>query len=720
MRHYQRLVQERPDELDRLFMEIPIGVTNFFRDSAAFQALAKTVLPRLLTKKTDNVPVRIWVAGCSSGEEAYSLAILLQEGMERNGHRVGVQIFATDLDSEAIQTARRGLYGEGIERDVSSERLARFFTKEKDGYHIQQHIRDMVIFALHNVLKDPPFTKLDLITCRNLLIYFRSEAQEQLLSLFHYGLNPQGVLFLGSSEGLTVMKDHYWVLNKRWRFFTRREVGCRHTPPALFISSLHLSRNPSRNPFALPPSPAQRFSVLIESLLLKRYAPASVVVDNQGDILFIHGQTSDYLEPGTGLPRLNILKMARKGLRVELALTFRRAKLKKGEAGSKDVPLKINGRMCFLGITVTKLRDPESIRGLFLVVFLQKPVIRALAPVEKPHRGAKTSSRSVSHLEQELQHTRDTLQITVEELQSINGEQQSTNEELQSANEEMETSREELQSLNEELQSVNVELQRKLDDLAKANDDIQNLLNSTCIATIFLDLKLRIKRFTHEAIRLIRLIPTDVGRPLEDLATTLNYDQLKADTTKVLLDLKPLEKEVQTQNGDWWRVRVQPYRTSSNVVSGLVLTFMDITRLKEAEQTALQANADALGILNTVREPLLLLNENKCVIFSNRAFLKTFKPTPQDMEGKTVYQIIHGLFNVLPLHRLLEPLLPHKITLNNNQLTLHLPSLGPRVVMLNARRLAGAPERILLAFEVAESEPVAKIKKCSKPQDPAA
>ena len=714
---YQRLLAENPHELDLLFRELLIGVTNFFRDADAFGVLARTVVPKLLAAHPDDAPVRVWVAGCATGEEAYSLAMLLQEGMDKLKKHFPVQIFGTDLDSEAIDVARAGLYPEGVARDVRPQRLARFFLKEDGGYRIKKEIREMVIFAPQNVLKDPPFTKLDLVTCRNLLIYLKPAAQERLLSLFHYALKPGGILFLGSSESITGLGDHFTAMNKKWKIFARKDAGLRHALPAEFTTAATKAEAGSGGD-VVERTRKQLLSTLIEKTLLTRYAPASVIVNDRGDILYIHGRTGDYLEPATGQPRLNILEMAREGLRLELPSALRRAATQKGEVVHEGVRVKTNGSHASVRLTVVKLAEPESVRGLLLVTFATEPK-PVTSDERRVTRSGKTPPRVTRHpslatgrvpeLERELQYTKETLQTTVEQLQtsneelkSTNEELQSTNEELQSANEELETSKEEMQSLNEELQTVNAQLQGKLDDLAQANDDMQNLLNSTSIATIFLDEKLRIKRFTAEATKLVKLIPSDVGRPIGDLASNLHYDALPADAAEVLRRLGSKEAEVQTRAGEWRQVRIHPYRTTENVIAGLVVTFVDINRVKLAEQAAQQSRAFAESIVATVREPLLVLDEKLCVVSANPAFLRAFKLAARAVERRLVYELGGGRWNIPALRKLLEEILPRNSSFEDFPVAQDFPGLGRRSLRLNARRLKrepGAAEMILLAIE---------------------
>ena len=515
---YLQFLRENPNELDVVFRELLIGVTHFFRDPDAFVILAKTVLSEMLSTRPDDSTIRVWVPGCATGEEAYSLAILLREALDRAKRRFTIQIFGTDLDSYAIETARTGLYPGTIARDVPRPRLARFFTRENTGYRIRKEIRETVIFATQNVLKDPPFTRLDMVACRNLLIYFKPEAQRRLLELFHYALKPGGILFLGSSESINNLGDHFAMANKKWKIFKRTGPAVHAAAPGVMAqpsAKLHGSHRPEAQ--QAPPLRMAAASTAIEKMLLEAFVPTSVIVNERGDIAYIHGRTGDFLEAASGQPRWNILEMAREGLRIQLSAALRRAAAQNERVVHEAVRVKTNGDFTPVRLTVTRLSEPEPIRGLLLVTFQtgkeQKP-----PPLPKAKlRRSMLSPDVVSALEHELQFTKETLQSTVEqlessneELKSTNEEMQSTNEELQSVNEELETSKEEMQSLNEELQTVNAQLLAKVDDLGHANDDMQNLLNSTEIATIFLDQELRIKRFTAEATKLINLIPSDV------------------------------------------------------------------------------------------------------------------------------------------------------------------------------------------------------------------
>jgi len=707
---YLQLLHDNPNELDLMFRELLIGVTHFFRDPEAFDTLAKTILPELLASRPDSSAVRVWVAGCSTGEEAYSLAILFQEAMDRVKKHFTVQIFGTDLDSHAIHIARGGYYPEGIARDVTSKRLARFFIKEENGYRVKKEIREMVIFATQNVLKDPPFTKLDVVACRNLLIYFKPEAQRRLLELFHYALKPHGILFLGTSESISSFGDHFAVANKKWKIFTSKGAIDKPALQQEFSPAVsNTEPHPKAERDGVEETRKLHLPVVIEKMLLKCFVPASVIVNDRGDIIYIHGRTGDFLEAAAGQPRLNILEMAREGLRVELSTALRRAVSQDREVVQGGIRVKTNGDFTSVRLTVRKLAEPETIRGLILVMFQAEPELKPL-PVRKAARGAAPpTSDLVPALERELQYTKETLQSTVEELEtsneelkSTNEEMQSTNEELQSVNEELETSKEEMQSLNEELQTVNAQLQAKVDDLGQANDDMQNLLNSMEIATIFLDENFKVKRFTVEATKLVNLIPSDVGRPLADLASNLDYDRLQTDAAEVLRRLVPKRRQVRTRKGDWREVRISPYRTTENVIDGLVVTFVDINAVKQAEEAARLGRAYAESIVATVREPMVVLDKNLRVVSINEAFCRVFGLSQKKVEGHLIYTLNHGQWDIPQLRKLLENILPKNIVFNDFKVTHRFLGVGPKVLLLNARRLvreSGLPAMILLAIE---------------------
>ena len=718
-KHYIRYLEENPQEIDLLFKELLIGVTNFFRDREAFEALGKNALPDLLGSKPDDAALRVWVPGCSTGEEAYSVAMLLRETMNRLKRHNDIQIFATDLDAQAIEIARIGRYPDGIGVDVGPERLKRFFTRENDHYRIKKEIRETVIFAEQNLIKDPPFTKLDLLSCRNLLIYLHADLQKRLLPLFHYALKPDGILFLGPSETIGGFSELFKVVDKKWKVFARKAGA----------TAVHAATDLPKPPAAgedveaVGPLPAARekhpsVAELSSKLLSERYAPPSVIVNERGDIIYIHGQTGAYLRPAPGQPSHNVLAMAREGLPLEMAAALRKASRSDEEVVHKAVQVKANGGSVRVDLKVNKITNPETMRGLLMITFAPASGLAPAVSTEPPKRrtAKKKGAKRESALERELQYTKESLQSTIEALQtsneeltSTNEELQSTNEEMQSTNEELETSKEEMQSLNEELQTVNSELQGKIDELSHANDDMTNLLNATDIATIFLSNDLRIKRFTHQASEVIRLIPSDVGRCLADIVSRLDYQDLEADAREVLKTLTFKELEVKSDEGVCYQMRIMPYRTSENVIDGLVVTFVNVTELKGAQaQAQVQAHARAQmaavyeDIVNTVRGPLLALDEDFRIRMANRSFLRVFRASREETLGRLLWELGNGQWDIPELRTLLGEILPDSKTVEDFEVTHDFPEIGRRAMLLNARRLeqdAGKPGRVVLAFE---------------------
>jgi two-component system CheB/CheR fusion protein len=625
MDSYIDYLRQTPAEVEALFLNFLIGVTSFFRDPEAFKAIEQQIIPKIFTDKPEmDGLIRVWSAGCSTGEEAYSIAILLQERMEALKQNHTIQVFATDIDNRTIATARAGYYPASIAADISPQRLARFFTAEPDGsaYRIQKNIRDMLVFSKQDVIKDPPFSKLDLICCRNLLIYFGAELQKKLIPLFHYALNPGGTLFLGTAEGVGEFGDLFTLVDRKAKLYQRKEnihgvqrvATVRFTPPMTVMNSAQ-PRAYGKTAFSgkLP------LRELTEQALLQQIAPAGALVNGDGDILYLHGRTGMYLEPTPGETGTNnILKMAREGLRRALSIALHKAARTHEIVRDLNLRVKTNGHftrvhLCIRPVTPGADTTPES--PLYLVI-LEEP--SALDPEEAQQAAPQAASGGanghdsdadarIAGLEEKLrareeylQSTHEELESANEELKSSNEEMQSVNEELQSTNEELETSKEELQSVNEELATVNTESQNKVNDLSRANNDMSNLLAGTGIATVFVDHQLRILRFTPAAGEIINLIQSDVGRPVGHIASNLvGYDRLVADVTDVLDSLMPKESNVQTTAGRWYVMRIRPYRTLSNVIEGAVITFVDVTEMKQVE-AALEKEATKLLRLSVV------------------------------------------------------------------------------------------------------------------------
>jgi len=607
---YTVFLQRTPVEVEALFRDLLIGVTNFFRDPAAFAELEAKVIPRLFANKPDSATIRVWTCGCSTGEEAYSIAILLHEQMEKLKKTCNLQLFATDIDSRAVEQARKGLYPASISADVSPERLARYFTKQADGsaYRINKGIRDLLVFSEQDVIKDPPFSKLDLISCRNMLIYMGSELQKKLIPLFHYALNPGGMLFLGTSETIGDYVQLFSAMDRHAKLYQRKEdlpnaqrlsLGRFTPPPAIDTHAPKLSG-------LLSSEVKVSLRVTTERTLLERYAPAAVLVSERGEILYIHGNTGRYLELASGEPDMNILKMAREGLKRDLTTALHSVVKHKSPIERPGLRVKTNGHFSTVNLTVLPVlptADSVTVFTLYLVVLEETQTIGQNLPISvtsvaEPVEKTIDSDELAASLKQELwakeeylKSVNEELETSNEELKSSNEEMQSINEELQSTNEELETSKEELQSVNEELATVNTELQTKVFDLSRANNDMNNLLAGTGVGTVFVDFKLRIQRFTPSVTQIINLILSDVGRPVGHIVSNLiGYDALVEDIKAVLDSLVPKEVEVQTREGEWFLMRIRPYRTMENVIEGAVITFFDISEIRRMRDALRKAN----------------------------------------------------------------------------------------------------------------------------------
>jgi two-component system CheB/CheR fusion protein len=714
---YARFLQRNPTEVHALFQELLINVTSFFRDAEAFAVLKDEILPPLLAGQAANTVFRVWVAGCASGEEAYSIAIVLRELMDEKQRDFAVQIYATDLDDEAIATARIGSYPATIGPDLTSERLRHFFSQdEMGGYKIKKNIREMVVFAVQSVIKDPPFTKLDLLSCRNLLIYLEAEQQNCLISNFHYALKPGGVLFLSSSESIAQHTELFTPLNRKWKFY--RANASRILPSMTQFGrsmTLTLPLPPAAQP---PPAKISRANIadLSHRLLLQSYAPASASTDAQGNILYLHGDTSRYLRAPPGPVTNNIVDMARDGLQLDLREALRTAALGLPTL-NRAVTLNSDSGPFAVSFSVRLLPPVPSGNGatpFLLVSFQDLPTLPK--PVTPRRRGKSAvdpdEHKRFEHLERELAYTKENLQATIEEqqatneeLKSTNEELQSTNEELQSSNEELETSKEELQSLNEETITVNAELSAKIEQLHGVQNDLKNLLDNVSTGTLFLDHRLLIRRYTRGALQAYPLVASDVGRALGDLKSNLEGEDLLTDLQAVLDTLIPRERELRSSDGAWYLARMQPYRTLDNVIEGVVLTFSDISEIRAAAQIRLNAvqlaRELAENIVNTVVEPLLVLDGRLQVISASRSFYQVFQVTATQTVGRKLTELGNGQWNIPALRQLLEDILPKEQTVEGYVVEHYFPGIGLHRLVLNARRIVtalGNSELILLAL----------------------
>jgi len=612
MDEYVKFLNQTPVEVEALFRDLLIGVTQFFRDKEAFNVLEQEILPRLFKHKVPDDIIRIWTPGCSTGEESYSLAILMAQAQQILKQHFKVQIFATDIDSRAITTARTGLYPASIAADIPREYLDRYFSAEYDGtfYRISKSIRDLLVFSEQDVIKDPPFSKIDIISCRNLLIYMNADLQKKLIPLFHYALNPGGYLFLGTSETVGEFGDLFTTVNRKMKLYQRRQDdnGSRQLSAHRFVPPITGQIN---LPFSTAAKKIPAISVplreLTEQGILQHIAPAAALVDARGNIFYLHGRTGMFLEPAPGECGVsNILKMAREGLQQPLNMALHKAATEKSRQCLPGLRVKTNGDYTTITLTVCPLATgfaPTDGSPLFLVVMetsspvdLKEDEAEVKKIVLPPDSLQRTHEKAISQLKQQLgakeeylQSITEELETSNEELKSSNEEMQSMNEELQSTNEELETSKEELQSVNEELSTVNAELQTKVADLMRLNNDMNNLLAGTGIATVFVDHNLCILRFTPAATGIINLIPSDVGRPVAHVVSNLiAYDSLVTDVQAVLDTLATREVVVQTKNGTWFTLRIHPYRTLDNIIEGVVITFVKITTIEQAKAISMQ------------------------------------------------------------------------------------------------------------------------------------
>ena len=592
---YLQLLRKNREEVEALFNDVLINVTGFFHDPESFENLKKTAFPAILDHKNPNTPIRIWVPGCSTGEEVYSLAILLLEFLGDRAAELQIQMFATDLSESIISKARAGIYPESVAADISADRLRRFFRKIESGYQISKNIRDIVVFAKQDLAKDPPFSKLDMISCRNVMIYMSQVLQKRILPLFHYALNSGGVLFLGSSETIGGFGDLFTALDKKYRIYAKKPM---QSPlPIEFLPRFEEDHEfEHHHKIDTPQRPD--LQKIGEQMLLHRYSPASVIVDDRCDIVQFIGQTGPFLDPQPGDASLNLLRMVKRGLHMELRVAFQKATRNLGTIRKEGVLVEENGNLKSVNFEVIPVKNTSGKESYYMVIFEEAkgPEFRHSKQESKEAPGKKTAPVSQpgvenKRLKEELEATREYLQsiieeqrTTNEELRSANEEIQSSNEELQSINEELETAKEELQSTNEELTTVNEELQNRNDELSKVNSDLSNLLSSVNIPIIMLSNDLRIRRFTPMAEKTMNLIPSDLGRPITDIKPNVKISDLKQSIQGVIDSLEIQEFRVEDNQGGWYSMRIRPYRTLENKIDGVVIVLLDIDarRAKQA------------------------------------------------------------------------------------------------------------------------------------------
>jgi two-component system CheB/CheR fusion protein len=702
---YLDRLRERPDEVRALADDLLITVTHFFRDPEVFDRLANEI-PKVFSHKGSQDNIRVWCVGCATGEEAYSIAILLAEEAARHEEHPHVQVFASDLHQPSLEKAREGVYTGDIEGDVTPERLKKFFQRENGAFHIRKEIRDLVIFTPHNVLADPPFSRQDIISCRNLLIYLERDVQHDVIELFHYALNSDGLLLLGSAETIEEV-DLFRVEDKKACLFRKRNVPARE-PRLPVFPLVRLRRGADMPGRAEPPEPVSYGSM--HQQMVERYAPPSILVGPDNRIFHFSEHAGRYLMHPGGEPTASVLKLAREELRIDLQAALQWARDKRTAFDSKPIPVRFNGNARPVVMHVRPSLEPER-EGFVLILFEERE------PPQEPsgEPSSDTSSRRAEELESELGATRQRLQAVIEEhessqeeMKASNEEMQSTNEELRSTMEELETSKEELQSINEELQTVNQQNRLKVEELAQMTGDLQNLLTATDIATLFLDRNLRILRFTPKLGELFNVRVSDHGRSIMDLTNRLGYSDLRADAEAVLNRLTPIEREVQDDAGRWYLTRVHPYRSTEDRIEGVVITFVDIESRKQAEERIRQAGLWAETIIDSLHEPILVLSPDLQVRSANPAFYEHFKVEANQTIGRKIYDLGNGQFDLPVLRGLLEEVITRRTVIEDFEIDHEFEGIGRRVILLSARALESVQLILLGLRDITERKRMAE------------
>ena len=649
--HYVKYLQQHDDEVYALFQDFLINVTDFFRDPETFDVLKEKILPQLLGTPHRSNAVRIWVPGCSTGEEVYSIAMVLLEYLDHATPHPPIQIFATDINDQAIEKARQGVYAPSIVDHVSQERLLRFFTPLENGYQVKKPVRDLCIFARQNVFKDPPFSKIDLISCRNLLIYLSPVLQKRILSVFHYALTADGVLFLGSAETTGEQTALFNHIDKKHKIYMKKSVA---KPLQLDFSAPTATDAQALRPGSefkkLEDWRGPDLQQITDRLIMKKYAPAAVVINEQLQILQFRGHTGRYLEPSPGEASLNLLKMARESLLLYLRGLVKQSMDDHTFVRKDNIPFTVDGKDSYLRIEVTPLQHPSATERYYLVAFEEQhlPVKPGeQKPSEKRDRTEK--EKQIEALSQELAATKEYLQSVIEqqevsneELRSANEEIQSSNEELQSINEELETAKEELQSTNEELATVNEELENRNTELNRLNNDHTNFTNSLNIAFITVDSSLIIRSFTSQASDLLKVVPTDIGRSISDIKLKFKLPNLEQLIMNCIEKITTTETDIQDEQGHWYSMRIRPYLTTDNRIDGAVIAFLDINDVKSSLDEAVSAREYADAVIYAMRHPLLVVDKDLRVISASNAYYETFKVSAQQILGNLIYRLGNG------------------------------------------------------------------------------
>jgi two-component system CheB/CheR fusion protein len=715
---YITYLRQNRAELDALQQDMLINVTRFFREPQAFNTLKNLVFPSIVNSTSPNSSIRLWVPGCSTGEEAYSLAIALQEFLEDHALNRQIQIFATDINETVIDKARSGIYPENIVADVSPDRLSRFFVEVAQGYQVSKAIRDVCVFAKQDMSKDPPISRVDLVSCRNVMIYFGPALQKKMFPIFHYALNSRGFLFLGASESIGVFADLFSLLDKKYRVYEKKAV----TTPMIFEFF-------ASEQAAAVSHPIQKDDLGIlnsnywldvqkqaDAIVVNKYAPPGVIINSKLDILQFRGRTGVYLEPAPGMPSVNLLKMAREGLLLGLRAAVSQAKKENILVRKEGLHVINNGHSFLVNVDVVPIKGRFEQGEYFLILF--RDSVAQHLPNSKldsdflPLEGVCQPGQSdkVLHLKQELAAKEEYLQSIIdqheaanENLRYANEKIQSSNEELQSMNEEMETAKEELQSTNEELMTLNEELQNRNLELSDVNNDVYNLLRSIDIPVLILSSDFRIRRFNSVAEKVLNLISADVGRPINNIRPNIDIPDLEQASLEVIETLVNKELEVQDRWGHWYSMQIRPYKTTDNKIDGVIITLVDIHTLKNSFDDAQEACEYAEAIVETVRQPLLVLDADLRLKTANKAYYQAFQMTPGEIKDQSIFQMKDGQWDIAELHTLLEDLLTHDTAFENFEVNYNFPNVGKQKMLVNACRIVNEHNKtklILLAFEM--------------------
>lgn len=709
---YVAYLRQNGGELAALQQDMLINVTNFFREPQSFDALKKMVFPAIVGAVAVNVPIRLWVPGCSTGEEAYSLAIALREYLEDNSVDRRIQIFATDINETVIEKARVGIYPKTIVADVSPARLSRFFVDVDQGYQVSKTIRDICVFARQDIGQDPPISRVDLISCRNVMIYFGPALHKRIFPIFHYALNPGGFLMLGASESIGVFADLFDLVDKKHRIYTKKSVA---TPMVFeFKAAEHAAaaHSPSKDdPDSISGGSWLDVQKEADRIVLGKYTPPGVIINSKLDIIQFRGRTGVYLEPAAGMPSMNLLKMARDGLFAGLRAAVNQVRKENVLVRKEGLHVLKNGHSLVINVDVVPINGPFPKGEYFLVLFrdaASKPMAEDSLPASEDfYKWA--AADEVLRLKQEVAATKEYLQSIIdqheaanEDLRYANEEVQSSNEELQSMNEEMETAKEELQSTNEELMTLNEELGTRNMELNHVNNDMINLLRSINIPVLILSSDLRIRRFNSVAEKVFNLIGADVGRPIGNIKPNIDIPDLEKASLEVIETLNSKEQEVQDRWGHWYSMQIRPYRTTDNKIDGVIITFADIDAVKQSLRVAQEAREYAEAIVETARQPMLVLDGDLRLKTANKAFYQTFRLTPEEMTGQSIFQIKNGQWAVPQLRALLTDILEHDKAFEDFTVSCDLPDIGRQKMLINARRIVNPLSKmvfILMAFD---------------------